>query len=438
MLPQLELQLKALFDLSNLLNQPRFIVEVAAKGSETLAEAYEFVQSKTIRGKSLVDYPLEVVALILDASHLEPVRQKLHTLPHRIVQIQDTHPETLSKALKSMGIVPEEALFLSEQLPTLESRFRWVLLRPITQKELLELAGKGWFPLPGQPVVFEKRDYRIRQARLTDLPTLEKLEQLCWPADLRMPRDALQRRIEIYPEGQLALEEKGVVEGVVYTQRIQAIDPIYQKQADTVHELHDPAGSYIQLLALNILPEKQKGEYGGELLEFALQNASLTPNVTHVIGVTRCINYPGPEKLSMQDYLKLTPLDPVPQMHVLHGAEIRDVVPNYRPKDLANAGYGVLVYYPLKERTPVEDLSRKQTELKQELTAETIGQAVDAAIRRLLSDPNQYSRSTPLMDLGLESLQLMELRSHLSEAFLIELTPTFFFQMELRKKPSPI
>lgn len=65
-----------------------------------------------------------------------------------------------------------------------------------------------------------------------------------------------------------------------------------------------------------------------------------------------------------------------------------------------------------------------------EITAEAIGNAVDAAIINLLPVflKDRYNRNMSLMEMGLNSLELMELRSRLSEEFLIELSPTFFFQ----------
>lgn len=417
--------LRSVFELSQ---QPKYIIEVDSQDGELLSHALELIK----KGQKLSESPVEVVALIQNPAHLEPIRKKLDHLPHRIALVKDLDPKTLVDALKGIGIEdPNSALFLSSHLPLIESRFGWIHFST-TQINLLDLAAKGWFPLEGECfstlINFEKRAYKIRMATLNDLPILVKLEELCWPKQLGMPLNTLQKRIETYPEGQLVLEDQAGVEGVVYSQRIAAIEPLYKMQADTVSQLHTPNGPYIQLLALNILPEKQQGTLGGELLEFALQKATLTPGVTNVIGVTRCIHYPGPDKISMEDYLKQG-VDPVPHMHTLHGAEIRGVVPHYRPKDSANAGFGVLVHYSLKDRIPqkrIKHVSDQETEI----TLESIGKTVDAAIIALLPDESKkgYRRSAPLMDLGLDSLQLMDLRALLSEAFLIELNPTFFFQ----------
>jgi amino acid adenylation domain-containing protein len=425
--------LRAVFRLGDPSKRPQFIILADCDDSEILDLTAEFA-----KGNSGTDSKtaFEVVALVLDATRLAEIRQKLSHIPHRIAIAKSLDPNSLAEALRGIAVEEKQSLFVSAHEPLLRSPFGWIVVHASSESKLLDQAAKGWFPKEGgcysDVIHFETRPYRIRMAKVADLPVLVKLEELCWPKELGMPAETLQRRIETYPEGQLVLQADTGVQGVVYSQRIASIEPVYNLTADTVHQLHNPVGTYVQLLALNILPEKQAGELGGQLLEFCLQEASLTPGVSTVIGVTRCINYPGPAKISMEDYLKQEQLDPVPRMHVAHGAEIRGVVPNYRPKDTANFGYGVLVHYTLKDRVSKKELPAKgiRQERELELTPEFIATLVDSAIVALLSDESKasYSRSTPLMDLGLDSLQLLALRARLGEDLLIDLSPTFFFE----------
>jgi acyl transferase domain-containing protein/surfactin synthase thioesterase subunit/acyl carrier protein len=425
--------LGAVFRLGDPSKSPQFIILADCDDPEILDLTVEFAKEHAEADSKTA---LEVVALVLDTTRLAEIRQKLSHIPHRIAIAKNLDPKTLAEALKGIGVEEKQSLFVSTHEPQLKSPFGWIVVHASSELKLLDQAAKGWFPKEGachsNVIHFEPRPYRIRMAKLADLAVLVKLEELCWPKQLGMAAETLQSRIETYPEGQLVLEADTGVQGVVYSQRIASIEPIYSLTADTVHQLHDPVGTYVQLLALNILPEKQAGELGGQLLEFCLQKASLTPGVSTVIGVTRCINYPGPDKISMDEYLKQEQLDPVPKMHVAHGAEIRGVVPNYRPKDSANLAYGVLVHYTLKGRVPKKEAAAKGLSQAHEfeVTPESIATLVDSAIVALLPEeekPN-YSRSTPLMDLGLDSLQLLALRARLGDDLLIDLSPTFFFE----------
>lgn len=438
--------------------QPTALIEIDCQDANALLHAYTSIHSTLLRNDKQKNTPFEVIALVLDPNKFSQIREKLASIPHRVALISDTKPETILQVLKNIGAGDERSrLYLSNQtknvsLEDLNTNFGWIEFKSYSdlsapESSLLNEAMRGWFPrvnscfiYPAEKstlIYFEKKPYIVRQATIQDLPSLVTLEEVCWPKDLGMPLDVLKKRIETYPNGQLVLEipSEGVV-GVVYSQRIDSIERLDHMQADTVSQLHTPKGPFVQLLALNILPNKQRGDLGSHLLEFMLQKATFIADVTHVTGVTRCIEYPGSHKISMESYLKQELLDPVPKMHYLHGAEIRGVVPNYRPKDVANEGYGVLVVYSLKTRQPKTESIQTILTDDLEITPETIGKSVDAAIIELLSPEEQqhYSRKIPLMDLGLDSLQLMELRFDLGSQFSIELSPTFFFEYGTAEK----
>lgn len=458
-LPDLDKILSSIFNWPAPALQPKFLIEIDCQDGQTLRHAYHFIQSKTNRGKKLTEYPFEIIALILDKSLLPSIRKNLEKIPHQIVLLSDIKVETIREVLQSINDKDlEQSLYLQidskhsqrdDFLAYLNLKSHFGIIQFLSKhqmtspdKYLLELSKIGWFPRAGACynypdsfstlIYYEQRPYVIREAKIDDLSSLNKLEELCWTKTLAMPVTVLRKRIESYPEGQLVLANAEGVQGVVYSQRIATIEELYHKQADTVSQLHTSTGTCVQLLALNIAPEKQQGEWGGELLEFILQKASFTQGVNQVIGVTRCIEYPGADKISMEDYLKEKNLDPVLKMHARHGAEIRGVVPNYRPLDDANNGYGILVVYPLISRTSIiETIHLDSFESSEnEITHELIEKGVDQAIINLLSEDKKegYNRTIPLMDLGLDSLQLMELRSMIGWKFSIELQPTFFFQ----------
>lgn len=455
-LPDFDRLLEVLFGSTDLSQQPKFIVEVDSRDGEALSHAFEFIRSNTTRGKKLSEAPIEVVALVSDQSKFETVRSKLSSIPHRIAKITDTQPQTLLDALKSVGIndlgsILYLLVFSKLSLPVdLKNRFGWIAFQ--MESHLLELAGQGWFPrerscfsyVSDVLVHLEKRSYTIRHPTLEEIPTLMRIEKSCWPENILTPEQVIRERIKQNPEGQFVIEENGAILGVLYTQRIAKINLLLNAQADDLQKLYDTKGSILQLISIFIDQQKQVLNLGDQLLEFGLQLASVTPGITHVAGVTRCVNYPGKSVISLEGYLKQTNeegeiLDPVPRMHSHHGAEIKEIVPHYRPKDEQNDGCGVLIVYELETRNRKElpKLKKIEEEKPEELSAENIGSFVDELILSLLENcgglvqkDNRalYKRTSPLMEMGLDSLQLLELGSRLSEKYLIDLEPTFFFR----------
>ncbi len=175
---------------------------------------------------------------------------------------------------------------------------------------------------------FEHRNYRVRYAQEKDLPALTDLEQQCWEQELRTSETVLTRRVQTYPEGQLALELAQKVVGVLYSQRVHNLEEVNSASVTTVERLHSPEGSIVQLLSVNILPEMQHQNLGDQLLECMLQYCTLMNGIHAVIGVTRCKNYHLHKGMTPQDYINLRNeqsglIDPTLRFHELHGAHHR-------------------------------------------------------------------------------------------------------------------
>eukprot|EP01126_Amoeba_proteus_P016532 TRINITY_DN17670_c0_g2_i1.p1 TRINITY_DN17670_c0_g2~~TRINITY_DN17670_c0_g2_i1.p1 ORF type:complete len:118 (+),score=1.22 TRINITY_DN17670_c0_g2_i1:267-620(+) len=93
-------------------------------------------------------------------------------------------------------------------------------------------------------------------------------------------------RIIAYPNGQYVLRHKNMLVAVLYTQRIRSTEELGNYDIESVLKLN--------------------------------------------------------HKTSLDDGL---PFDPILRFHASHGATIVRTIPNFRPKDLPNQGYGVLVQY---------------------------------------------------------------------------------------------
>ena len=279
-----------------------------------------------------------------------------------------------------------------------------------------------------------KRDYIVRHAAERDLDRLCELEKLCWQ-HTQTSREQIRARLQHYPQGQFVLEKSGKVLGVIYSQRIADTDGIMTCTAADVHKLHQPSGAFIQLLAVNIDPQAQNASYGDQLLEFMLQRCSLMTGIEQVVGVTLCKNYDPATGQAFEQYIQQQngSQDPVLAFHYAHGAEIVRAVPGYRPEDHANLSNGVLVAYDILTRVPRRG-PRTQETVKAADTGVTIderqiSQFVQAQAVSLLGITRSVlDIDRPLMEMGMDSADLLQLQRQVEDRFCLKLQAGFFFE----------
>ncbi|MCP2728259.1 aminotransferase class I/II-fold pyridoxal phosphate-dependent enzyme [Limnofasciculus baicalensis] len=296
---------------------------------------------------------------------------------------------------------------------------------------------------------FEKKPYKIRHAYLSDLPVLVNLEVKCWSEHLQASANEIRRRLELNPQGNLVLIIEDQIIGAVYSQTITSTEVLENVKYEQVPSLHTPQGSVIQLLALNILPEFQARGLGNELRDFMLYYCTLKGGIESVVGVTRCRNYVNYSQMPMTEYLKLHNeqrqlLDPIVGFHVSGGAEIRGIIANYRPEDAENFGMGILIEYnlrdsalhPLRDRQPLYTNSAISSSVPT-LPAtsatkenETVAALVKECVLKVLGSQRQaaYAPEQKMLDMGLDSLDLLELQTLLEERLGVNLSGTFFLQ----------
>ncbi len=289
---------------------------------------------------------------------------------------------------------------------------------------------------------FQKRPFIIRHPQRADLPTLVNLEAACWAEALQAPASEIEQRIEHNPTGHCVLEMNDQLVGVIYAQQISRIEALKNTNAATVSALHNNQGPVIQLLSLNVFPHVQDLGLGDQLLEFMLQFCSLKEGFKSVVAVTRCKNYPHHLTIPIEEYIHIRDeqgflLDPILRFHEAHGATIKGLMPQYRPADIANQGQGVLISYDLPHHSLNQPLmfsggeTCKQDDIINGALVDKDPSIIVAEVVRSVMRPEQraaFSSKRPLMEMGLDSLDILELRLRLNQRFGVQLEAMFFFQ----------
>lgn len=277
---------------------------------------------------------------------------------------------------------------------------------------------------------FEKRQYSFRVAFARDLPALEVLDKACWAENLSAGIDIIKARLVLYPQGQFVIEQRGKIVGAFYSQRIQNDAALDNTDFYQMPSLHDPQGSIVQILGMNIAPEFQHLGLGDQVLDFILYVYSLDGQTDTVLGISRCKEFVDQPDMAMEKYLQQCrdngQWDTILNFHVQHGAEIVKPIKDYWLADVDNQGYGVLIRYTLSDN--VKKLSdAEQVELSND--PEVRNKLIDKAILTILGKRRKhlFAADRALMESGLDSLDLLELRSLLSRYLGVKLEPMFFF-----------
>jgi len=313
---------------------------------------------------------------------------------------------------------------------------------------LLAMAEAGLFPRPGfsrrypraLPFTrisvnwYGKRAYKVRHPRRADLADLVALERACWPEPLRASEADLRRRIEDHPAWTLVLEMEGRVVAALYSQRIADADALTAITHEALPGLADPAGRVVHLLGMNVQPALQDKGLGDHLLEFLLLWCGLKADVERVVGLTRFRDWHKHAPMPVEAYLRLTDAegrcaDPIPRFHQAHGAALLGVVRDYRPADTESGGAGVLIAYDVRALGAAGGIGDRVGDDLGGASGEP-GAVVESCIRALLGPQRAagYGATRPLREMGIDSLDLLELKFMLGRAFSTTLDPSFFFQ----------
>ncbi len=278
---------------------------------------------------------------------------------------------------------------------------------------------------------YERRPYRIRLADPGDIDALVMLDEAGWAPALRFGRACIEARLANCPNGVLVAETDGGVVAAVYVGRLPTADAVHGRTLESCLDDNAVEGSILQLLGVIAGPSAPLG-LGDALLDFVLDWASCQPGVTGIAGVTRFGAYAARADLTPEQYLALVdsdglPLDPIVRFHHQRGARIAGLVPGFRPTDADNLGIGVLVLYP-RQGDGQATIPRAAATLD---TASMDPAAIVRASVLALLGPEKaaaFASDRPVRELGLDSLDMQELRRLLSARLGCPIDPGFFFR----------
>jgi len=189
----------------------------------------------------------------------------------------------------------------------------------------------------------------------------------------------------------------------------------------------------VQIVGLIAHPEA-KG-VGSLLRNFLLQLAKVEAGVQSVVGITRCDGWRAASGESMEDYVERHRLgelaDKILGFHTSYGASVVRALPGARPADSANAGAGVLIRYAPKARraSPVAVPAERRTGAAAEVAAADVEHELLGCLRSLGAEVHETAKPQEVRfsELELDSLDLMRIRTHLTQIFGVDLPLTALF-----------
>jgi acyl transferase domain-containing protein/NADPH:quinone reductase-like Zn-dependent oxidoreductase/acyl carrier protein/NADP-dependent 3-hydroxy acid dehydrogenase YdfG len=427
------------FDQALIPGRPDVLIHNGCEDNQLLRCVYEVIRTRMRHGAR----PFRLIGMTQDDP--QTVAADLADLHPILVQGNPDEPSEVVNALAGHAIDLGARIW---HLRTLRGR---VVSAPVRSPTwVMTMAAEGWFPEPHLCHVWQDDEltvlslgwirctYRARHPILADLPALIELDRLSQPASMHTPVDELERRVRATPETIWVLEAEGMLAAALYAQRIETIEVLRDVCYSEAGHLHRADGRYLHLLGLYVLPVAHGRGYSDALIGLMQAHAAALDGVERVVGVTRCAAYARDRQgKDVAAYVAAqresgTWTDPMLHFHASHGAHIGEVLPDYRPDDLANDGAGVLIEYRLHDEGALSQVHVAKTVPPR--PAILALQPIEPIVRRLVQHvlgntrAHAYGDHVPLMDMGLTSLELLELRRLLSEAIGETLGTTFFFQ----------
>ena len=112
---------------------------------------------------------------------------------------------------------------------------------------------------------------QLRHANAKDVKAISELEALCFPAAEACTKEGFAKRIDVFGEHFILLEENGKLIGMIngmVTDQPTITDDLYEEASK-----HDPNGRYQSVFGLEVHPDYQHQGYAKLLMEAMLEQA---------------------------------------------------------------------------------------------------------------------------------------------------------------------
>jgi len=217
-----------------------------------------------------------------------------------------------------------------------------------------------------------ERSIIVRRANSTDVHAMAEVDRQSWPRQLATTVEQYASRIDTFAEGQLLAEMDQRVVAVASAQKIT--DSFLHKEGHSYAQItdqghcmrsHDPNGEIYQLINVGVFPNYRGHHLGRRLIDKQIDLAKKignspksvgTSHIRRILGFTRPASLHLHPDLTIEDYLLRrntdgTCIDPVIAFHLNAGAQLVNIVRNFRPEDTQARGFGVLIEYPVDGQT---------------------------------------------------------------------------------------
>ena len=197
---------------------------------------------------------------------------------------------------------------------------------------------------------------------------------------------------------------------MLYTQRIKATADLVNGKYSSQFQLHNATGNTVQFLAIAV--DKSLKGAGVFLRDSALKVLNGDETVIDVVAMSRCSGFKkssnGKNQFAAYEKHVLGLKDPTIHFHVSGGAEVVQIVQDYRLEDTANLGCAVMIRYSLPDRAVVPCKPVKVQSLAMDICQQLIAWgSADTADPALLLD-------SPLMN-TIDSLGMLTLVNWLED-----------------------
>jgi acyl transferase domain-containing protein len=250
--------------------------------------------------------------------------------------------------------------------------------------------------------------------------------------DGRTAQQCIMHEQRNYPGMQFVLHQKDQqhVDAVIFCSRNDSMIKVCDKSAGI-----DPHGMVYQLRKLHA----QRGS-GTSLLSFILQQASVTPGVEVIGGVSKCSGFEAatmasPGGLIHSDYIIQQtdcgqPIDPVLAMHSALGGVIGGHIPNFHDED---HGHGVVVTYnPVfirNQRVMTIDTQADPVSTTADFDYDDVRDKVTSVLTDMLGQ--QPANDAKLVQtLGLDSEQALIFAGRMTRLLGMHISPTILYECD--------